>query len=636
MNKEKIIYNLSPENIKIEISNVLNNAKEFIKELFINNELSYIEKIQLLTDHIYYIKYYYSTIGILRTLDDNQTLLESDNLIENYLKEFYLNKDLHRILKNIKRSIPTDQKIIDNKNIIIIKNLIEICQNHENLKVLELTSQNDKIKNKIYELNRTNYNSIDVVNEIKKIFINADKNMTEAPFNLSKPIVLNRNNYYYLQKKVKNPEIRTYIEKQYFKNNFELLNLLSKIIVNRHNISLLHNTKSKTYNTYFEYKQKDNAENSKDIKNLIINLMENINNKCITEISIIKTEMKNDKIDKKNIDQHDIIFYYEKLKNHTKFTPMIALNLLEYILKKFFNIEMKKIENHQLWDNSIITYKLSYDSKILGYVYFDIIARPNKNNTVPIFLSMTNMYVPTKKMTKLSFLDKTQYSVILASFQDMKKECMSINDIISLFKEFGHVLQQITNNIFYDNIELKNLFPQIMEYLIYNEIILDKLCFGKENKTNMVKHFIFMKKINFCISLKIRGINAMFDHTIHNSIELIDWIKQNQGIEGEGLFNIYSTIYAEMMKDIPEINTQLNGINNSIIFQELNDNAGKLYENILIEILAYGIYNTVINGNGNDLINLLLNNKINLKKNIDLFLKEKKIDAYSLFIEEFC
>ena len=90
------------------------------------------------------------------------------------------------------------------------------------------------------------------------------------------------------------------------------------------------------------------------------------------------------------------------------------------------------------------------------------------------------------------------------------------------------------------------------------------------------------------------------------------------------------------MEHIPNINIELNGLNTSIIFQELHDNAGKLYENILTEILAYGLYNTIANGCGNELINLLTNNKFNLKKNIDIFLKDKNIDTYSLFVDEFC
>ena len=634
MNKEKIIYNLSNIQIRDEILNIIQNAKEIIKELFINSDLSYIEKIQLITDHIYYIKYYYSIIGVLRTINDNKYLAESDIIIENYLKEFYSNSELLKILKNIKRTIPIDKKTIDNKNIIIVKNLIEICQNHNNPKIIDLTNKINLLQTKIYDLNKTNISSIEITNDIKKAFINFDKNMTEVPFNLTKPILLNRNNYYYLQKKIKNPDLRNTIEKQYFKNNIELLNLLSKILVHRHSIALEY----KKYNTYFEYKQKDNAENSSDIKKLIINLMNNINNKCLTELSIIANEMKNDNIDKKTIDQPDIIFYYEKMKNHTKFTPNIAINLLEYILKKIFNIEIKKIDTlkYKLWDPSVMTYKLLYNNNILGYVYFDLIARENKNNNVPMFISITNMYTPTKKMVHLDFLEKTQHSVILASFEDMNKSCLSINDIISLFKEFGNVLHQITNTMFYDNIELKHLFPQLMEYLIYNEKILEKLCFGKENKINMVKHFIFMKKINFCISLKIRGINAIFDHTIHNSVAFVEWIKQNEKNGGEGVFNIYQTIYKELMEHIPNINIELNGLNTSIIFQELHDNAGKLYENILTEILAYGLYNTIANGCGNELINLLTNNKFNLKKNIDIFLKDKNIDTYSLFVDEFC
>jgi hypothetical protein len=56
MNKEKIIYNLSPDAIREEILIVVNNARELLRELYVNSNLSYVEKIQLITNHIYYIK----------------------------------------------------------------------------------------------------------------------------------------------------------------------------------------------------------------------------------------------------------------------------------------------------------------------------------------------------------------------------------------------------------------------------------------------------------------------------------------------------------------------------------------------------------------------------------------------------
>ena len=661
---EKILYEIPHNELKSEIVNILKYAKDFVNKIYNDNKLSYIEQIQIIEDHMYYVNYYYSNIGLFRSIDDNKYLEEIDKIIFNYFEEFYSNPLLLKLLKTMKKSTIQKNNSIDNKNIIIIKNLIKICEDHTNKIILDFNNKINMYEQRIYDINKKNIPIITSNDEIKKLFLNNDKSITEIPFKLANKILLTRTNYYYLQKKIKNPEVRNEIEKVYFKNNDEMLNNLAKIILCRHGIALNMSSKTKIYKNYFEYKQRDNSENSTDIKKLITNLLHGIDNKITTEISIIKEELLNDGYkNKKTIDQHDIIFYYEKLKNHTKFTPIMALNLIEYVLKKFFNIVMKRVDykEHKLWANDIITYILMHNNKLLGYVYFDILHRNNKINTPPMFVSITNMYCP-KNIDKLKHIQKTQHSVILASFPSLGKECLSINDLSSLFREFGHVIQQTTNILFYDNTELRNLFPQIFEYLIYNEKILEKICFGKGNKDLLIKHFNFMKKLNFCISLKIRGVNAMFDHSIHNSVDVINWIQQNIDVSGKALLDIYTTIYKEIMKDVPKketresfflglpkcsalalehssvpsINTDINGINHSIILQELSPNAGKLYENIIIELLGFGLYKIICDGDGEKLLSLLLNNKFSLKKNIDTFIKDNNIDTFSLFTNEFC
>ena len=61
-----------------------------------------------------------------------------------------------------------------------------------------------------------------------------------------------------------------------------------------------------------------------------------------------------------------------------------------------------------------------------------------------------------------------------------------------------------------------------------------------------------------------------------------------------------------------------------------------LYENIIIELLGFGLYKIICDGDGEKLLSLLLNNKFSLKKNIDTFIKDNNIDTFSLFTNEFC
>ena len=636
MNNNKILYNIPQKELKLEVTNIIINANNIISKLYVTHELTYIEQIDIIQDHMYYINYYYSVIGLLRIINDTKLLQETDKLFSNYFKDIYSNPLFFNIVKKIKKNIISIKNIsIDNKYLIIINNLINKCENFNNKIVLKLLDNIELFEDKIYEIHSVN---IPIIEIDKKYF---KSSLTEIPFDIGNKIKLNRTNYYILQKRITDPLIRDNIEKKYLSNN-EILYYLSKIILCRHEIALNMSKKNKIFNNYFEYIQNNNNnteyEQSHDIKKMLYDLLDLTDNKINTELSIILSELHKDGFNNKLIiDQHDIIFYYEKLKNHTKFTPIMVLNLLEYTMKHFFNISMVKNDSnkYKLWSDNIIVYTLSYNNKYMSTVYFDIIGRPTKNFMHPMFVSLTNMYSP-KKISKIPTIYDLQNSVILASFSSLTSQCLSINDISNIFREFGHIVQQFNNYLFYDNIEFKNLFPQIFEYLIYNEKILEKICFGK-NKDVLLKHFIFMKKINFCISLKIRGINIVFDHVIHNIPKnILNTLYANINNKDESsniIIKLYDNIYKSLMKNIPNINKNINGINFNIVSNELTQNAGKLYENILTEIIGFGIYKLISSGRGEELLSLLLMNKVNLKKNIDSFTRD--IDYFSIFSEEF-
>lgn len=615
-------YLIENVNLEKKIKSVLSHSNDLILKFF-DTKISTGDKITILLDHYYYIFYYYSNIGLMRILKDNKYFELSDNLIAKYFSSLYDNKQYLSELKSVKKKIVSKPQ---SKIINMLNNLIENC----------VKQQNENIKNAINQINEYAKQIWVLIREYPVIkntdfsqFI--DPTNSEIHANNNKEILLDRNMYYYLQKKIKEPSKRKYIEKIYFSNDEKLLSILSKIILRRHLIALNLSDKNIKYKTFFEYTQKDmNGDAVENIKKTLCDLLEKINNKINTESSIIQNELKKDGYTKL-VDQYDVIYYNEKFKNKQTFTVSMVFKLLEYIMKKYFSIVMQ-IENntqHQkLWSDNIIIYKLTFELKVLGYVYFDIFRRNDKNKSIskPTFVSIVNSYSP-KELTKLNHLPKGFICTILANYKI--DQLLNIEDISSIFKEFSCVFQQIQNNYFFDNNDFKKIFTYVFDYLLFDKNVLEKLCNSLDS--NNIKHFLFSRKINFFTSMKIRGINALFNHIIHNSPELIEYIYTHNNLGGKKLLDVYINIYKDIMKSNPLYNATITSINSNIVLQEIDIYAGKNYEQLISEIIAYGIYKSTIDGNGKKLINLLINNKYNIKKNINEFLKQQNIDSFMLF-----
>jgi hypothetical protein len=77
---------------------------------------------------------------------------------------------------------------------------------------------------------------------------------------------------------------------------------------------------------------------------------------------------------------------------------------------------------------------------------------------------------------------------ILGSFQDMRSECITYNDIILVFREFGNMLYNIMavtpNGILEDDVELYSFTSHIMEFFADDDEIIDMFADGM-SKTNI-------------------------------------------------------------------------------------------------------------------------------------------------------
>jgi hypothetical protein len=193
--------------------------------------------------------------------------------------------------------------------------------------------------------------------------------------------------------------------------------------------------------------------------------------------------------------------------------------------------------------------------------------------------------------------------------------------------------------------EFATLLPQIMEYIAWEKETINEICKGLDE--TVPDHILFTRYIDFANSIKLRCVNAFFDHIIHNSSDVIeminDSIKKN-GKAGNILLSLYKKIYSDIMSAQRDIlNLNINGINSTLLYQEINGSEGMLYGNILTEILSYGVFSLIRSGrdkrnhknSGNYFIkNVLNSNPIKLKKTLYKFISKLGEDSYDLYLQK--
>jgi len=560
--------------------------------------------IFILMDHMYIINNYYTISGLAQLTCNNKYWCKCDKLIEAYMMDWYNNDLVHKQIETIEKNI--DETCEDG---LFIKYMLNKFASNN-------TSSQDYKKQISILTNKINNKNAESVN-----FTITDEHKHHIKIKDVKSMPLDRTSYCFLQRKTNSWKIRTNIEKTYIANSVESLNDLGKIVILRAEYA-----KSIGFSNYFELVRHKTAGNSEDIKLLIVNLVNKIDTRYIKEITRI-----NENIVSPKIHMHDIMYCHEKLKSKIKFTPRRVFNTMFNIMYSYFGLKVKKIIDTQpLWHQSVITYEVSNGKTILGFLYVDIMTRPNKNINVPLFIAINHRYVHR--------IDSTMYPTrvaMLGNYGDLDKKCVGIIETIAIAKEFGHVIHNLVCNsscgVFFNDIEFNNIMPQIMEHIMWEESILSNLCSDMENKKIVVEQLLFTRYIDYAISLKLKCVNALFDHILHSQSQLVDMLKENPNNSMTILTNVYIQIFNTIMLSMIEIY----GINQNVIVQEINGSEGLLYGNILSDILAYAIFTMIKNDNGtNFLDSVLKHNTLSNRNLLHKFISGVNKDIFDTYINE--
>lgn len=603
---------ISTDDFLLSVSHLLNDTYEF------NLIMGYVSVMMLVSkDPLWYNLDEKLNDHLVNFYNDTNFAKKINMIINHYTQNPNLNQEHTKFLEKVISKFNTSKKIakVDKSINIIQERIYNTLSHYQTLKIAK------------------KYISIE-----GSCAIEFDQSTNQ---NNIASLLLTPKNYDRLVEHIESTSVRSEIETKYKSKTNLVLCDFAKLIVLRREFALL-----KGFGSYFKYMNNGKYDNTDTIKELIMTLNKKIETKSIREVKMIynyfmRSYGSNDK--HFLLMNNDITKYKIIHKNATKYAPAKVLDVIFMVAERYFNVSFK-INNKRdikLWNNNIIVYEASSNDSNqpikLGNIYVDLYKSQSKNIDVPIAIKISDKFI----------LSDGKYSqsevALLGNYENT--ECMSYGDVILLFKEFGYVLQNIAyissvGLINYDE-EFSNFLPLVMECFALDREIIGLILNCCDTQQNYSKHIIdhieLEHRQHACFSLKLKCIDAKFDHIIHNSPELIDILKEaekNNEDQGLIILKLYQNIYSEAMSNFDRmINTKIQYIEPRIIMQELNNLQGVLYSNLMNDIFAYVTYWSIKVKGRKDFRDIVLKNGTqNYRELIRNFIKRENTDCFQLFL----
>ena len=602
------IYNLKGDEILIKIKQIISESELIYQKIFTNSsDNSDIKtKIKLLTDDTFIFDTYMGIINLM-ILISNKEDYKNWVMAEKYLKD-YNNKinQSEDLLNFVIESI----KICDNyyDKIFLAKIGRSLDKNgirsNSKEKINKIISQLEITENNIL-------NTLDKPTQIKldrsKIDARSESIMSSVYPDDNDIILLNKQRYYYLLKKVSDPKIRKELEEKFMKIYISILPLIGKLIILRGAYA-----QHMGYPSYYYLTSEKTEEETDNIQHLITDL----NDKLDIPLKNIFKEFQ--KISNKpKITFNDVIYLYDKNFINIKLRPVDILQIAMITIQKKFNIIFKHSSiNISTNTNCIEIYK---NNTLKGYLILDLVSRPNKRIS-----QITTIKINSNYNNNLTVL------FLLGCYNNLEENNCNYSELVLMFREFGNILINIfaytPNGLNEIDIEMFNFFPNIMEFLAYDDFVTTLVLQKTYDPTKInkkIKEIRTSRIIDLLINLKIKCMSVLFDNVIHNSSNFINKLKKQELNQiSDSLNELYQNIFKDIFKnhlDVFEIPTY---INPNIILNTVNGNHGLLFGSILSLILSFVAYYILINKvddlNIDKFIEELLENKMFSYKKIIL------------------
>lgn len=593
------IFSGNKQKIYIDVEKIINYCKFLLSEIQKSNSDEYTKN--MIIEHMYIIYICYKHLGLIKLVSDVK-IEEYDEMIEKYLCEYLKSNNNLKMFEKMYK-ISKNKKNKD--EMYFFENMIDKCVREQN---------------NIYQK--------DIKKMQEEIYEKLEENVKLDDKKFGEYNVLNNKTYNNIQKNMKDLYVRREIDKIYCLKSVECMGKLEKIVILRNEIA-----KKMKYKNYFEYVKRRENYDSEKIIFLIEDMIKKIDERAKKETHIIKKKLLEDGF-KKKIEFSDIIYYHDKMCFKKFFILKNILNVLFYVIKKYFNIEIEEKKNdEELWDKNVRTFVAKYDNVFLGYIYIDLDKNEIKKINLPICVHLQHYYVDQ---------NGKKYDTKIALIGNYEKY-VSHQDLVYLFSEMGNVIHFLlykteTGDLYFRD-DLYLITSKIMEHIVWEKDILLKLCENSDNNKdeNIVKQILFTKYIDFSNSLKLRCVIAYFDNIIHSSEELHNKIKSLGKYDGE-LFcllykNIYKNIFSSQKDDL---NVNIENINPMVLMQEINGTEGYVYQNILVEIFSYGVFNLIKNDKKNidTYIKILMKGRSDIFKELLSKFINKIENNYNLYLQE--
>jgi len=620
------IYNLKGDEILIKIKQIISESELIYQKIFSNNselETDIKTKIKLLTNDTFIFDTYMGIINLM-ILISNKDDYKNWVLAEKYLKDF--NNKINQsedLLNFVIESIKTCDNYYDKIFLAKIGRSLDRSgiRTNSKEKISKIISQLEVTENNIL-------NTLDKPTQVKldrsKIDARSESIMSSVYPDDNNIILLNKQRYYFLLKKISDPKIRKELEEKFMKKYISILPLIGKLIILREAYA-----RNMGFTSYYYLTSEKTQEETENIQNLISDL----NIKLDIPLKNIFKEFQ--KIaNKQKISFNDIIYLYDKNFINIKLKAVEIIQIVMITIQKKFNIIFKHSSiNISQNANCIEVYK---NNILKGYIVLDLVSRINKRIT-----QITTIKINSNYNNNLPVL------FLLGCYNNLEENNCNYSELVLMFREFGNILINIfahtPNGLNEIDVEMFNFFPNIMEFLAYDDFVITLVLQKTYDLTKInkkIKEIKTARIIDLLINLKIKCMSVLFDNVIHNSSNFINKIKKQELNEiSQSLDELYKNIFKDIFKNhLDNIEIPIY-INPNIILNTVNGNHGLLFGSVLSLILSFTVYYMLVNKvddlNIDKFIEELLENKIfSYKKIILEFISKLNINYFKLFIEK--
>jgi Zn-dependent oligopeptidase len=626
----KKIFNLKSNILLDKINSIIKESEQMINKITLKNDMSPDDKIKCLIRDTFIFDTYYCIINLrllLSETDDTKILLMAETKLKNYNIDFNKNINLLNLIVDLIKN--TD----DIYNKIFLAKMGQSFEKY-GCNLLIPTNNSEKIPKILLQLEQTEnvvLANIDKPTKIKldrtKIDARSESIMSSVYPDNQNNILLTKNKYYFLLKRINDRRIRNEIEDKFMKKFINVLPLIGKLLILRDAYA-----KNSGFNTFYEMISKKNDEETEHIHNLIKDLNVKLDDKFNNIINNICKL-----VDIKQITLNDLIFILYKTNNtldslnilNIKLKPIDIMQIVMFIVQKKFSIEFKYSKCEQLnnYFNTIEVF--DYQKKLRGYLHIDLLDRQNKKINQITVIKLNNC-----------FKENLPNICLLGCYLDLEKDECSFADLVLMFREFGNILMNIfaftPNGINEIDTELYNFIPDIMEFIAYDDIVLSLVCQKMKinNQKKIINHIKKLRNQEIIINLKLKCFNALYDNVLHNSNTLINDLKK---LDLEQIKNKLLVLNNIMFNDFfgkTKITKNNTMILPQSIYNLIDGNQGLLFGTIISYILAFNCHYLINTQNSTDFIIKLLENKdYSYKKTILEYISSSNIDYYKNFLK---